>query len=159
MSVGRMTSLPGLLLGEADVYGWTSVISGFTRASRWESASSLASQLARRRLQAHLITQNALLGGRSEGGPSGPGSAAGAGRAGRAVPASSRPWDRALQQVSIGFDAARLSFVCFFWGLFGLTDRRWFFWAEGRPKKRGPFGWKGSGFGAIRQRWFMLSLM
>ncbi|CAK9035852.1 unnamed protein product [Durusdinium trenchii] len=89
---------------KADVYGWTSVISGFTRASRWESASSLASQLARRRLQAHLITQNALLGGRSEGGPSGPGSAAGAGRAGRAVPASSRPWDRALQQVSIGFD-------------------------------------------------------
>lgn len=67
------------LISEADIYGWTSAISGCVLASRWEMAEELNSQLRRESLEPGLITSNAVLGARDE--------------------TSSSPWEVCMQHI------------------------------------------------------------
>lgn len=52
------------LIDEADIYGWTSAISGCMVSSCWERAGELALQLRVVSLQPGLITSNAIMGAR-----------------------------------------------------------------------------------------------
>lgn len=53
-----------LLLDDADLYGWTSAISGCILASHWEIAEELAFRLRMISLEPGIVTSNAIIGAR-----------------------------------------------------------------------------------------------
>lgn len=52
------------LLDDADLYGWTSAISGCILASHWEIAEELAFRLRMISLEPGIVTSNAIIGAR-----------------------------------------------------------------------------------------------
>ena len=83
------------MMEDADIYGWTSAISGCISAGRWETAQQMALGISSASLQAGLITSNAIMGG------------------GRDGEAYSSPWEVCIQHVHPQRDAPWPSF----WGV------------------------------------------
>eukprot|EP00435_Cladocopium_sp_Y103_P027754 s1743_g6.t2 len=92
------------LIDEADIYGWTSAISGCILSSCWERAEEMALQLRVVSLQPGLITSNAIMGARDG-------------------ETSASPWEVCIQHMHAQCDAVTCSSL----STAGTAARQWDF--------------------------------